>query len=436
MTSYGKHLHLLQVPEFTEPKCFVSEGNSAEIVEACLQYLTEIGQAAYFHLGRYYLSAFGKINSNIDEDLKEFSDEEKEKKKKGHYLYKLDQKLEFLLHELPVIGFNSGRYDINAMKIDFFSHLDERKLVKYAMKRNNTSMAVKNEKLKFFDITNYLAPGFSHAQFIKAYGCSEKKGHFPHEWMTSLDKLKHTVLPPKEAFYSSLKNENITSEEYHLCQRVWQDKDMSTMKNFLVWYSNKDIVPMLEAIEKMYQFYKNRHIDMFKDGISVPGLTLKYMFQGLTDYFTLPDEKNKDLYHLLNDNIVGGPSIVFHRYNEKDHTFIRPTEYVNPKPCKSVIGFDANALYLWSIMQDMPTGHFLLRKEETGFRRETPRRYEHMIINWLEWEALQSGQYIRHHANDSEKLMGMKHLPVDDFAETPTLSTNSRDVSGTDIDVG
>jgi hypothetical protein len=172
------------------------------------------------------------------------------------------------------------------MKIDFFSHLDERKLVIYTMKRNNTSMAVKNEKLKFLDITNYLAPGFSHAQLIKAYGCSEKKGHFPYEWMTSLDKLKHTVLPPKEAFYSSLKNENITSEEYHLCQRVWQDKDMSIMKNFLVWYSNKDIVPMLEAIEKMFQFYKNRHIDMFKDGISVPGLTLKYMFQGLTDYFT------------------------------------------------------------------------------------------------------------------------------------------------------
>jgi len=81
------------VPEFTEPKCFVSEGNSAETVEACLQYLTEISQAAYFHLERYYLSAFGKINSKIDEDLKEFCDEEKEKKKKGHYLYKLDQKL-------------------------------------------------------------------------------------------------------------------------------------------------------------------------------------------------------------------------------------------------------------------------------------------------------------------------------------------------------
>jgi hypothetical protein len=65
------------------------------------------------------------------------------------------------------------------------------------------------------------------------------------------------------------------------------------MKEFLVWYNNKDVVPMLEALEKMFQFYKNRHIDMFKDGISVPGLTLKYMFQDLPDYFTLPMRRIK-----------------------------------------------------------------------------------------------------------------------------------------------
>jgi hypothetical protein len=149
------------VPEFTEPKCFVLEGNSAETVEDCLQHLTEISQAAYFHLERNYLSAFGQINSKIDEDWKEFSDEEKEKKQKGHHLYQLGQKLERFMHELPVIGFNSGRYNINAMKIDFFSHLVERNLVKYAVKRNNTFMTVKTEKLKFLDIANYLAPGLS-----------------------------------------------------------------------------------------------------------------------------------------------------------------------------------------------------------------------------------------------------------------------------------
>jgi hypothetical protein len=42
----------------------------------------------------------------------------------------------------------------------------------------------------------------------------------------------------------------------------------------------------------------------------------------LPDYFTVPDEKNKDLYDLYKNNIAGGPSIVFHRYHKKDKIFI------------------------------------------------------------------------------------------------------------------
>ena len=167
------------------------------------------------------------------------------------------------------------------MKIDFFSHLAERNLVKYAVKRNNTFMAVKTEKLKFLDISNYLARGFSYSQYLKAYKCTEQKGFFPYEWMTSLDKLIVSQLPPHEAFFSTLKNDNISANDYQLCQRVWEDNDMKTMKEYLVWYNNKDVVPMLDAIKKMLRFYTNRHIDMFKDGISVPRLTLKYMFQDL-----------------------------------------------------------------------------------------------------------------------------------------------------------
>ena len=154
-------------------------------------------------------------------------------------------------------------------------------------------MCVKTEKLKFLDITNYLAPGFSYAQFLKAYGCTEEKGHFPYEWMTSLEKLTATELPPHDAFHSTLKNENITEEEYRHCRDVWVEKEMTTMKDFLEWYNNKDVEPMLEAIEKMFEYYRNQQIDMFKDGISVPGLTLKHMFQDLPEYFTIPTRRTK-----------------------------------------------------------------------------------------------------------------------------------------------
>jgi hypothetical protein len=39
-----------------------------------------------------------------------------------------------------------------------------------------------------------------------------------------------------------------------------------------------------------------------------------------------------------------------------------------------------------------------------------------MAINWLEWEAKNTGQHIRHQGNDSEKLIGMKRLPMDSSA--------------------
>jgi hypothetical protein len=175
--------------------------------------------------------------------------------------------------------------------------------------------------------------------------------------MTSLRKLNVSQLPPHKAFYSTLKNGSISVEEYQLCQKVWEENNMTTMKEFLTWYNNKDVEPLLEAIGKMYLYYQNQNLDNFKDGISVPCLTLKYMkyiFQDLPDYFTIPNEKNKDLYQLYKNNIAGGPSIVFHRYHERDVTTIRPRDYEEPKACKKIIGYDANAIYLWSIMQEMP----------------------------------------------------------------------------------
>jgi hypothetical protein len=139
------------------------------------------------------------------------------------------------------------------------------------------------------------------------------------------------------------------------------------------------------------------------------------MFQELPDYFTVSDEKNKDLYDLCKNNIVGGPSIVLHRYHEKDKTFILPAEYTDPKPCQLNYSVDPNALYLRSIMKKIPTGHFVRRKKEEGFTRQAPRRYACIAIDWFEWEAKNTGQHICHQGNDSEQLIGMQRLPVDGF---------------------
>lgn len=41
----------------------------------------------------------------------------------------------------------------------------------------------------------------------------------------------------------------------------------------------------------------------------------------------------------------------------------------DPKVCQKIVGYDANALYLWAIMQNMPTRPFTRRREETGIKK-------------------------------------------------------------------
>jgi hypothetical protein len=207
------------------------------------------------------------------------------------------------LQELPILGFNSGKYDINAAKNPFFSHLVKHEQVKFVIKRNNNHMCLKTQHIKFLDITNYLAPGFSYEQFLKAYECSQTKGYFPYEWVDSLDKLNHCSLPPRETFHSTLSGTDITEEQYEYCEGVWAENNMTTFRDFLVWYNNLDVVPFLEAIDKMSNFWQERNIDMFKDCVSVPGLTMKYLFSNIPDtYFSLFSEKDKDMYYSMKDN--------------------------------------------------------------------------------------------------------------------------------------
>ena len=104
----------------------------------------------------------------------------------------------------------------------------------------------------------------------------------------------------------------------------------------------------------------------------------------------------------MKDNIVGGPAIIFHRYHEKGITKIRGGSEL----CRKIVGYDANALYLWALMQDMPTGWYVRRREENGFRPQQAQPYGQMAIQWLTRESDRTGCTIRHQGNGREKRVG------------------------------
>ena len=162
----------------------------------------------------------------------------------------LSEKLTNHIRCLPVIGFNSGKYDINVVKSLLLPTLTRTTKIKFVVKRQNNFMSIKTAQFNFLDISNYLAPGYSYAKLLKAFKCSKRKGAFPFEHVTSVSKLEDS-LPPITAFHSSLTNATISNDDYAVLQKVWTENKMTTLRDLLLWYNKLDTEPFLEVLENV-----------------------------------------------------------------------------------------------------------------------------------------------------------------------------------------
>ena len=141
--------------------------------------------------------------------------------------------------------------------------------------------------------------------FLKAYKTKETKGFFPYEWFDCPEKMNNKKFPPYDSFFSILRNSNplekdyndfqnlvnsgLTTEQavaklrmdripptgaenYSYLQSVWENINMQYFSDFLKWYNKKDVVPILEAMPKIIEFYHNKGIDMLKYGCTLPNL--------------------------------------------------------------------------------------------------------------------------------------------------------------------
>ena len=302
--------------------------------------------------------------------------------------------------QVPVFGFNSGRYDINMIKEYFVKNIAALSDVNVA-KKDNSYMFLSTPNFKFLDIKNYLAPGLSYDAWCRAYGCELQKLAFPYEWFDSFNKLNHKGPVKYEEFSSSLKGGiTISQEEYHNFCDEFRKRECETMKDWLGEYNLADVEPFIEALEKTREQYYPDKIDLLKDAVSIPGISMTYVLNKALkkkkksdpDLFApgepckckcsdeagakLGDdckkkgcEKCKEIrdnckictkneaYEMLTTGMIGGPSIVFCRHAEAGVSKIRSHIYSEKaKICRAVLGLDANSLYLFCSGQEMPCG--------------------------------------------------------------------------------
>ncbi|ETK73752.1 hypothetical protein L915_19354 [Phytophthora nicotianae] len=207
-------------------------------------------------------------------------------------------KLMQLLKQVPVLGFNSGKYDINLIKNDLFSALGTDNTV--SVIKNPNYMCIAANDMKMLDISNYVPAGTSYSKYLSTYfggcQCDDKirwvcglgKGIFCYEYITDFSVLSRTQIPPQSVFDSKLTGTKISHEDYERVKFVWEHCNMKSIMDLLIWYNDLDVKPFVKAQRELF---KRFDLDMFADGVSFPGLSEKVMYQTCFSKLTKPSRK-------------------------------------------------------------------------------------------------------------------------------------------------
>ena len=85
---------------------------------------------------------------------------------------------------------------------------------------------------------------------LNIHGLERRKDVSPFEWFDSIDKLNETSLPPKEAFYSKLKQSGITDKEYKQAMNCWKETGGKSIKDYVMLYLKTDVLLSVDVFEK------------------------------------------------------------------------------------------------------------------------------------------------------------------------------------------
>jgi hypothetical protein len=76
------------------------------------------------------------------------------------------------------------------------------------------------------------------------------KGVFPYQYFNSLGRFTETELPPKEKFYNSLKEEDISDEDYQRAKKIWTEFKCENFKDFHNHYLMTDVLLLADVFEE------------------------------------------------------------------------------------------------------------------------------------------------------------------------------------------
>ena len=168
--------------------------------------------------------------------------------------------------KVPVIFHNLRRYDGHLImkEINNFDVIIDaipnglEKYMAFIINRNLVfidSMQIMNSSLDSLvknlvdDHFKYLSKEFKEFK-DKDLKLFKEKGVYPYEHMNSFEKFNETELPSKGKFFSSLKNEDISEEDYEKAKDIWDTFNVKDLGEYHDLRLKTDVLLLYNVFEK------------------------------------------------------------------------------------------------------------------------------------------------------------------------------------------
>ena len=197
--------------------------------------------------------------------------------------------------------------------------------------------------------------------FRKTVNLITRKGVYPYDYVSSLDKLTETKLPPKEEFYSKLNDEDISDDDYQHAINVWNTFKCKTIRDYHNLYLKSDVLLLSDVFENFRKTcLKHYNLDPAHYYTS-PGLAWDACLKETGQKLQLLHDY--DMLMMFERGIRGGISHISKRYAEANNKYMKDYD---PNEESSYIQYlDANNLYGWAMSQSLSTDGFSWMKNLT-----------------------------------------------------------------------
>ena len=187
-------------------------------------------------------------------------------------------------------------------------------------------------------------------------GLVKRKGVYPYDYMSSFERLSETCLPPIECWYSRLKDENVSEDDFAHANKVWDTFGMKTMRDYHDLYIQTDVRLLADVFERFrgvcLQHYKLDPAWYF----TAPGLAWDACLKMTQVELELLHDQ--DMLLMIEKGIRGGVSMISTRYAKANNKYMPKGEYDTSKPSTYIQYLDANNLYGWAMSRKLPTDGF------------------------------------------------------------------------------